>query len=77
MEERSLEKSHLFSWVFYPIWIVLTIIQVSCFILVNGKFHPLAKILEGSNENDVDQGKFDKNFKDIAKDVISYFSFLL
>ena len=57
MEERSLERSHLFSWVFYPIWIALTITQASCFILANGKFHPLAKILDGSDGNDVEEGK--------------------
>ena len=61
MEEHSLEMSRLFSWVFYPIWIVLTIAQALCFILANGRFHPLAKILDGSNENDVEEGEGKSN----------------
>ena len=60
MEERSLDRSRLFSWVFYPIWIVLSITQVLCFYFANGKYHPLAKILDGIDENDVDEGKSDK-----------------
>ena len=46
MEEESFERSQWFAWVFYPIFIILTILQTICFILSNGKFHPLAKILE-------------------------------
>ena len=61
IEEHSLDRSYLFSWVFYPTWIVLSITQVLCFILANGKYHPLARILYGSDENDVDEGKLDKN----------------
>ena len=28
-------------------WIILAIVQAICFLLSNGRFHPLAKILEG------------------------------
>ena len=49
MEIESYEKSKLMSWIFYPTWILLTIIQAICFILYNGKFHPLSKILDGCN----------------------------
>ena len=47
METESYEVSKLMAWVFYPTWILLTIIQAICFILYNGKFHPLSKILDG------------------------------
>ena len=54
MEVESLERSFLLSWIFFPTWIVLTIIQTSCFILYNGRFHPLAKILDGCNDSTED-----------------------
>ena len=47
MEVEAFEQARLFSWIFFPLWIVLTIIQVVCFILYNGRFQPLAKILDG------------------------------
>ena len=47
MEMESYEKSKLMAWIFYPTWILLTILQAVCFILYNGKFHPLSKILDG------------------------------
>ena len=46
MEVESYELSKLMAWVFYPMWILLTIVQSICFILFNGKFHPLSKILD-------------------------------
>ena len=49
MEMESYELSKLMAWIFYPTWILLTIIQAVCFILYNGKFHPLSKILSGCN----------------------------
>ena len=49
MEMESYELSKLMAWIFYPTWILLTIIQAVCFILYNGKFHPLSKILGGCN----------------------------
>ena len=45
MEMESYEKSKLMAWICYPTWILLTIIQAVCFILYNGQFHPLSKIL--------------------------------
>ena len=47
MEMESYEKSKLMAWIFYPTWILLTILQAICFILYNGRFHPLSKILDG------------------------------
>ena len=47
MEIEAFERARLFSWIFFPLWIVLTIIQIVCFMLYNGRFHPLAKILDG------------------------------
>ena len=47
MEVESYQLSKLMAWVFYPTWILLTIVQAICFILYNGKFHPLSKILDG------------------------------
>ena len=47
MEVESCELSKLMAWVFYPSWILLTIVQAICFVLYNGKFHPLSKILDG------------------------------
>ena len=47
MEMESYELSKLFAWIFYPTWIILTIIQAICFILYNGRFHPLSNILDG------------------------------
>ena len=49
MEVESYELSKLMAWIFYPAWILLTVIQAICFILYNGKFHPLSKILDGCN----------------------------
>ena len=47
IENKSFQTSQLFSWIFFPIWIILAIVQATCFLLSNGTFHPLAKILEG------------------------------
>ena len=49
MEMESYEKSKLMAWIFYPTWIILTVIQAICFILYNGKYHPLSMILDGCN----------------------------
>ena len=51
MEMESYEKSKLMAWIFYPTWILLTIIQAICFILYNGRFHPLSKILDEQTDN--------------------------
>ena len=47
MEMESYEKSKLMAWIFYPTWILLTLVQSICFILYNGRFHPLSNILDG------------------------------
>ena len=52
MENESYQRAKLFSWVFYPILIGLAIIQVSSFLLYNGRYHPMAKILDGANKNE-------------------------
>ena len=55
MENEAFKKAQLFSWIFFPIWILLAIIQAVCFLLSNGKLHPLAKILEACDDgNDKD-----------------------
>ena len=56
IELESLERSFLFSWIFFPTWILLTVVQAVCFILYNGRFHPLAKILDVCDESN--QGKY-------------------
>ena len=52
MEKESLQKAQLFAWVFFPIWILLALVQSVCFVLSNGKFHPLATILEACDGGD-------------------------
>ena len=56
IEKESFQISKLFSWIFFPIWIMLAIIQAICFLLSNGRFHPLAKLLEGCDVSS--EGKF-------------------
>ena len=46
IEKESFQTASLFSWIFFPIWILLAIVQAICFLLSNGRFHPLAKIIE-------------------------------
>ena len=46
MEEESLQRAYYFSWVFFPTWIILTIVQIVCFMLYNGRLHPLAGIID-------------------------------
>ena len=46
MEEESLKRAYYFSWVFFPTWIILTIVQIVCFMLYNGRLHPLAGIID-------------------------------
>ena len=47
METDSFEQAAWFAWIFFPTWIILTIIQAICFVLSNGRFHPLVDILHG------------------------------
>ena len=56
MEKEAFQKAQLFSWVFFPIWIIMAIVQAVCFVLSNGRFHPLAKIL-----GDCDEGNYRLN----------------
>ena len=53
MEKEALEKTKLFAWVFFPLWILLSIVQTICFVLSNGRFHPLVKILTPSQPNQI------------------------
>mgnify|MGYP001173773800 CR=1 FL=1 len=46
IEKKSFQISQLFAWIFFPIWIMLAIVQAICFLLSNGRFHPLSKLLE-------------------------------
>ena len=50
IEQESFDRSQLMAWVFFPIWIVMSIIQTVCFILANGKFHPLEAILKANDK---------------------------
>ena len=55
IEKEAFHRAQLFSWIFFPLWIIMAIVQAVCFVLSNGRFHPLAKILEdcdGSNEGE-------------------------
>ena len=60
-EMESLERAQLFAWVFFPTWIFMAILQAITFMLYNGRFHPLAKILDGctvEESNDIEvEGK--------------------
>jgi hypothetical protein len=58
MEEDSLTTAYYFSWVFFPTWIILTIVQIVCFILYNGRLHPLARIIDESEANDTGKSKY-------------------
>ena len=48
MEKESIDRAQILAWVLFPTWIVMSIIQSVCFILINGKFHPLAAILKAN-----------------------------
>ena len=51
IEKQSFQTTQIFSWMFFPIWIMLAIVQAIGFLLSNEKFHPLVKILEGCDVN--------------------------
>ena len=53
METKSFERAKLFSWIFFPTWIVLSGIQVFCYTMYNDIFHPLAKIVDDSQRNNL------------------------
>ena len=56
IEKESYHRAQIFSWIFYPIWILLAVVQAICFVLSNGKLHPLAKIVEDFENGN--EGKF-------------------
>ena len=58
MEKDSLRTAYYFSWIFFPIWIILTIVQIVCFILYNGRLHPLARIINESKVDDTGKSKY-------------------
>ena len=49
IENESYERSELFSWLFFVVISVLTIVQIMTFLLYNGPYHPMAKILKGTD----------------------------
>ena len=58
MEEDSLRTAYYFSWVFFPAWIILTIVQIVCFFLYNGRLHPLAKIIDKYEVDETGKSKY-------------------
>jgi hypothetical protein len=52
IEKEAFHRAQLFSWIFFPLWIIMAIVQAVCFVLSNGQFHPLAKILEDCGGSD-------------------------
>ena len=57
MENEALENIRLFGWCFFPLWILLSIVQATCFVLSNGIFHPLAKILTPSQLDQIENNE--------------------
>ena len=51
LEIESYERARMFSWIFFPIFIALAIMQYTSFYLYSGKFHPMAKILNGKDNS--------------------------
>ena len=56
IEKESFRTAQFFSWIFFAIWIIFAILQAICFLFANGRYHPLSKILEGSDASG--KGKF-------------------
>ena len=54
IEKESFRKAQIFSWIFFPIWILLASVQSICFVMSNGKLHPLAKIIK--DYDDINEG---------------------
>ena len=52
IEKEAFHTAQLYSWIFFPIWTIIAIIQAVCFVLSNGRFHPLSKILEDFDGSD-------------------------
>ena len=51
IEIDAYQQSWLFSFVFFPTFIGLAMIQYLAFFLYNGRFHPIARILDGTDED--------------------------
>ena len=51
LEIESYQLARMFSWIFFPIFIALAIMQYTSFYLYSGKFHPVAKILNGKDNS--------------------------
>ena len=60
MEVEALERARLLSWMLFPTWIFLSVVQAICFALGNGDFHPLHSIID--SHDDKDEGTSDKVF---------------
>ena len=56
IEKKSFQTAQMFSWIFFPIWIIFAIVQTICFLFSNGTFHPLSKILKRCESSG--EGKF-------------------
>ena len=54
MEDEAFVQCYYMSWIFYPIFTLIAILQVISFLLYNHYFHPFYDILEGA---DTDPGK--------------------
>ena len=51
IEDESYERSKLFSWLFFVVISVLTVVQIITFLLYNGPYHPMAKVLKGTDNS--------------------------
>ena len=56
MEVEALERARLLSWMLFPVWIFLSVVQAICFVLCNSDFHPLFSIID--SHDDKDEGSY-------------------
>ena len=56
MEVEALERARLLSWMLFPVWIFLSVLQAICFALGNSDFHPLLSIID--TQDDKDEGTY-------------------
>ena len=52
MEVEALERARLLSWMLFPVWIFLSVVQAICFVLCNSDFHPLFSIIDSHDDKD-------------------------
>ena len=57
MEDEAFELCYYLSWVFYPIFTLIGILQMILFLLYNQKYHPFSDLLI---RPDTDDGKLSK-----------------